>query len=134
VPTLTDDRNLEYLALLFRGRTLTALKRWTEATDEFRKAVEIRPGAQSARLATAAFHYLANRPGDAARQVDPVLSSQPDVEDPWPSYLAPGHRDWPMRLQAKRFAASTTWGYPHPSTHSTRAGGPGVRGQDPRDC
>jgi hypothetical protein len=34
----------------------------------------------------------------------------------------------------KRFAASTTWGYPHPSTHRTRAGGPGVRGQDPRDC
>jgi hypothetical protein len=36
-------------------------------------------------------------------------------------------------VRDKRVAASTTWGYPHPSTHTTRAGGAGVRGQDPRD-
>jgi hypothetical protein len=33
VPLLTDDPNLEYLALLFRGRTLTELKRWTDAAE-----------------------------------------------------------------------------------------------------
>ncbi len=105
VVVMTADTSLEYLALLFRGMTLAELKSWPEAAREFQKASELRPGAQSARLATATFDYLANRHDEAARQVVILFGSEPAAEDPWSNYLAPGYRHWPTRLQAIRAAA-----------------------------
>jgi tetratricopeptide (TPR) repeat protein len=98
----TGDTASRYLAFLFRGRTLLELKRSSEATLEFQRASRVRPEAQSARLALATLDYLANRPDDVRREITALLSPASTTEDPWSSYLAPGYREWPARLQSIR--------------------------------
>ena len=110
VASSPSDTAVRYLAYLFQGRALSELKRWPEATSAFQQALSLRPEDRSARLALAAFDYLANRTDDAADQIKVLLSSATTTEDAWSSYLAPGYREWPARLQSVRAAVRLAGG------------------------
>jgi tetratricopeptide (TPR) repeat protein len=104
VAIATNDNALRYLALLFRGKTLSELKQWPQARLEFQRASDARPEAQAARLALATFDYLALQSDTAAPQIRALLAPQSTTEDPWSTYLAPGFREWPARLHVVRAA------------------------------
>jgi hypothetical protein len=101
-----DDVNPEriYLAHLFKGRALLDSKRFAEAAAEFAAALQLRPNTQSAAVPLAALNYLAGKRAEAANIVGQVLQRPTQDSDPWLGYLAPGYRDWPIRLQRLRAA------------------------------
>jgi hypothetical protein len=93
-----------YLAHLFAGRALADSSRFAEAAAAFSAALHVRPNTQSAAVPLAALNYLGGNRAEAATIVGQLLESATDGSDPWLSYLAPGYRDWPIRLQRLRAA------------------------------
>lgn len=103
VRTQTGDPAQRYLTHVFAGRTLMDLSRSAEAILEFRSALQMRPGTQSASVPLASLLYLTDQRQEAGRVVNTLISSSATVGgDPWADYLAPGYRDWPTYLRKVR--------------------------------
>ncbi|HEX5214544.1 MAG TPA: hypothetical protein VFV98_03725 [Vicinamibacterales bacterium] len=79
----SGDPFIAYLAVFLSGRALDHLKRPAEALEQYRDALTIVPGAQSATNALAASLFLAGKPDDAYALVADALSAQPKPDDPW---------------------------------------------------
>jgi hypothetical protein len=100
VGTETEDPVQRYLAHVFAGRTLMDLSRAADAIVEFRSALRLRPGTQSAAVPLASLLYLTDQRQEAGEIVAALLdgSAGGGSGDPWADYLAPGYRDWPTYL------------------------------------
>jgi VWFA-related protein len=79
------DPYLQYLHLLFTGRTLDALNRGREAISAYRRALDVVPGAQSARVALMnALLVSGDRSGAEAVAED--VQTAGEQADPWWMY------------------------------------------------
>lgn len=100
-----DDPDLMYWMHLFRGRILEGLSRLDDAEQEYRRALEARPYAQSAGVALAATLFKLSRPDEAVNAARAVrLESGDVVVDPWWTYLRGDARfvpEWRADLRAR---------------------------------
>jgi hypothetical protein len=94
VEDATRDPHLVYLARLFRGRSLEALKRPEEAERAYRAATLTIPGAQSAATALAALLAAEGRRTDAQQVIAGMHAVQPQPIDPWRVYVHGDDRYW----------------------------------------
>jgi tetratricopeptide (TPR) repeat protein len=85
------DPFLQYLHLLFTGRTLDALNRGREAIDAYRRALEIVPGAQSARVALMNTLLVAGDRAGAEALAEEVQTAKEEM-DPWWMYCQGQYR------------------------------------------
>jgi tetratricopeptide (TPR) repeat protein len=79
----TTDRDVIYLAHLFRGWTLARMDRDAETTAEYQQAVDAVPGAGTGALWLAGRLLLEGKRAEADAVVDRSLVDSKDVEDPW---------------------------------------------------
>ncbi len=82
----SKEVRLSYLAHLFRGWSLAAMKRFDDADAEYGAALTIVPGAQSASLARAAAAFRHRDVARAEKLVEAITSRLQAVEDPWWTY------------------------------------------------
>lgn len=101
----TSDPDLIYWMHLFRGRILEGLSRLADAEQEYRRALDARPFAQSAGVALAATLFKLSRPDEAVNAARAVrLQSGDVVVDPWWTYLRGDARfvpEWRADLRAR---------------------------------
>ena len=100
----TTDVFIAYLAHLFRGRALEQLQRWDQAIGEYRAAVAVQPGAQTAELALAAALARAGRRAEAAEIADRALRRTETPFDPWLAYGQGDFRHWAVLIARVRKA------------------------------
>ena len=100
----TTDVFIAYLAHLFRGRALERLKRWDQAVVEYRAAVAVQPGAQTAELALAAALARSGRRAEAAELADRALMRTDAPFDPWLGYGQGDFRHWARLIAGVRKA------------------------------
>ena len=100
----TTDVFIAYLAHLFRGRALERLKRWDQAVVEYRAAVAVQPGAQTAELALAAALARSGRRAEAADLADRALARTDAPFDPWLGYGQGDFRHWARLIAGVRKA------------------------------
>ena len=81
------DSYVRYFHDLANGQVLRARNRLDDAAAAYRSALQIAPGAQSARVALMTLQLARGRPGEAAALSDEVLDAGPDRIDPWWTYL-----------------------------------------------
>jgi tetratricopeptide (TPR) repeat protein len=82
------DHVLTYLLHLFRGQVLHALSRPTEAAESLTRALEISPGAQSARTSLMAVHLARGDRAAAVALAAEIETAPANQGDPW--WLYPG--------------------------------------------
>jgi tetratricopeptide (TPR) repeat protein len=97
-----DDPDLQYLTHLFRGQALAHLDQLDAAGREFRAALTVRPGAQSASMALAAQLFRNGERGEADRIVAALLDEVEVVSDPWWTYWPADYRHAAQLLAAMR--------------------------------
>ena len=78
------DRELRFWLDLFRGRALSALGRFQESADAYRKASALYPGAQSAGIGLALQLFRLDQTTDADNVARAVRRAAGD--DPWSDY------------------------------------------------
>lgn len=81
-----DDRDLEYWHALFRGRALEALARSRDAVDDYRAALALYPGAQSAGLGLTITLMRLDRTKEADEIARSVREAGAMTPDPWWHY------------------------------------------------
>jgi len=92
----TDDRFIDYLRHLFRGRALERLNRVHDAVEAYHRAVLVQPTAQTARMALAGALVANQQRQEAASLLDGVLAGPLDVlADPWFVFGAADQRFYP---------------------------------------
>jgi tetratricopeptide (TPR) repeat protein len=91
----TREPHLVYLARLFRGQSLEALKRPKEAELAYRSATLTIPGAQAAAAALAGMLAADGRRLDAQDVIRKALAVKPMPVDPWRVYVHGDDRYWP---------------------------------------
>jgi len=93
----TDDRFIDYLRHLFRGRALERTNHIPDAIEAFRRAALVYPSAQTARLALASALVANQQRLEAGSLLDTVLAGPMDVlGDPWFLYGAADQRFYPQ--------------------------------------
>jgi hypothetical protein len=95
------DSRWRYFAFLFSGRALAEEKRLSEAEVAYRDALNLKPGAQSARVAVAALGFIRGNREESSSLVDDILRDRND-DDPWAAYFTPGVVEWPALVEAVR--------------------------------
>jgi tetratricopeptide (TPR) repeat protein len=101
--TESPDQAVQYLALLFRARTLWSLPgKGADAIAALDEALTIRPGAHAASMSLAALYFLSQQPERAAAVIEAQLAADPETDDPWRSYLRSASLKWPVWLQVVR--------------------------------
>lgn len=98
----TREPHLVYLARLFRGRSLEALKRTRDAEAAYRSAVLTIPGAQAAANALAGLLAADGRRLDAQQVMGATLGTSPMPDDPWRVYMHGDDRFWPYLIDRLR--------------------------------
>ena len=106
-PPLTSEPALRYLAHFNAGRALERLSRIDDAMREYRRALEIVPGAESATVMLASLQFARDERDDAVALIDGVFNRRPDATDPgrlsgYGSFLR-----WPALRTAMRNAVSS---------------------------
>jgi hypothetical protein len=105
-PANGGDAFTRCLAHLVRGQALDMTSRHAEAIDEYDRAVEALPGAQSAQIARAVATMDTTRRLETAKAMDQVLTLTSPVPDPWHEYLHGEYRRWPDVIAALRALAA----------------------------
>jgi tetratricopeptide (TPR) repeat protein len=77
-----SDIEMKYLAHFYAGRTLEALSRTDSAIDEYRRALEIVPEAESATIAMTSLQFARDERDDAIVQINRVFNRRPGAPDP----------------------------------------------------
>jgi tetratricopeptide (TPR) repeat protein len=96
------DKEIRYLADLFRGQILRSLGRSDDAVAAFRAALATWPGAQSARVALMTLHVNRGERDEAAALAE-AAQTAPDSEfDPWWTYWLGDFRAYPAMLDKLR--------------------------------
>ena len=96
------DKEIRYLAELFRGQILRSLGRSDDAVAAFRAALATWPGAQSARVALMTLHVNRGERDEAATLAE-AAQAAPDSEfDPWWTYWLGDFRAYPAMLEKLR--------------------------------
>lgn len=98
----TREPHLVYLARLFKGRSLEALKRPKDAEAAYRSAVLTMPGAQAAATALAGLLAADGRRLDAQQVIAATLATTPLPDDPWRVYVHGDDRFWPYLIDRLR--------------------------------
>lgn len=98
----TREPHLVYLARLFRGRALEALKRPKDAEVAYRSAVATMPGAQAAATALAGLLSADGKRLEAQQLIGRTLSTKPMPDDPWRVYVHGDDRHWPYLIARLR--------------------------------
>lgn len=100
-----QDLGLTYLRHLFRGQTLDGLGRHADATAEYRSAMALVPGAQSARVGLMAGLLRQGDRGSAEALAEGIQTAPADAMDPWWGYWLGDFRFYPdaiVRLREER--------------------------------
>lgn len=96
------DKEMRYFAHLVLGQALRAKGRSDEAAAAYRAALDVWPGAQSARVALMTLLVAAGKHDDAAALADAAQAAGDDVFDPWWTYWLGDFRDYPAILARLR--------------------------------
>lgn len=91
-----------YLARLFRGQALEALDRKGDAMENYRLALKVGPGGQTATMSLAALLFRTGQRDEAEALVQLVLAETDPISDPWWTYWAGSARLWTSRLTTLR--------------------------------
>ena len=97
---LTSEPRLVYLSLFLRGHYLHARGALDEATSAYHSALDVIPGAPSARLALGTVLYARGLDPDYD-QMFPLVTAA-TATDPWATFRYGDYRLWESRLQALR--------------------------------
>lgn len=98
----TRDPHLVYLARLFRGQALEAVKRTKDAEVAYRSAVLTIPGAQAAANALAGLLAADGRRLEAQQLIGRTFATTPMPVDPWRVYVHGDDRFWPYLIDRLR--------------------------------
>lgn len=79
---IVSEPAIKYLAHVNAGRALEASGRVESAIDEYRKALEIIPGAESATIALSSLLFARDDRKEAIAQLDRVFNTRPGTPDP----------------------------------------------------
>jgi tetratricopeptide (TPR) repeat protein len=79
---IATEPAMKYLAHFNAGRALEAASRTDSAMDEYRKALEIMPGAESATVALTSLEFARDEREAAIAQIDTVFNQRPRPTDP----------------------------------------------------
>jgi tetratricopeptide (TPR) repeat protein len=79
---LATETALKYLAHFNAGRALEALSRIDAAIDEYRRALQIIPDAESATVALTSLQFARDDRDEAIAQVNRVFNQRPGATDP----------------------------------------------------
>lgn len=101
-PANHGDAFTRYLAHLVAARALEAGKREARALQEYDRAVEVMPDAQSAAIARALATMDTTRRLETAEDLDRVLRRTPVVPDPWHEYTFGEYHRWSEAIAALR--------------------------------
>jgi hypothetical protein len=102
----TTDPTLRYWLALLHGRALEEAGRTDDAIARYEEALDVVPGATSARAALVAGLAAARRTSDAARLASIALTTPAAPVDPWTMYVLPDMRFWPAVTAELRKAVS----------------------------
>ena len=101
VRTAVPWKELQYLALLFRGMVDAARGNYERAEGFYAEARRILPRGQTAAIASAEAAYLRGRVTDAGATIQATLQ-QPNKEDPWWAYISGEWWHFQSRLELLR--------------------------------
>ena len=93
---------VRYWTALIRGRVLEKLGRPEEAGRAYLEALELVPGAQSARVALLALKFVGGDRTSAERLIEDVVAPGNDVADPWWVYWQGDYRLFPQLIALLR--------------------------------
>jgi tetratricopeptide (TPR) repeat protein len=79
---LANEPAIKYLAHFNAGRALEAASRIDSAIDEYRRALEIMPDAESASVAITSLQFARDDREEAIARVDRVFNKRPGATDP----------------------------------------------------
>jgi tetratricopeptide (TPR) repeat protein len=99
IPDNANDPYLSYLSHLFKARAFDGLKRPGDAAAEYRAALELVPGAQTAAFGWVAATVFAGDRAEATRLTTAALTDPPNIRDPWVAYGQPDMRFWPTLIE-----------------------------------
>lgn len=94
------------LAHLVEARALDLMSRHDAALEEYERAVDALPDAQSAQIARALATMDSPRRLETAASLDRALGVTPPVPDPWHEYGHGEYRHWPDAIAALRALAA----------------------------
>jgi len=89
---LNPDKSVRYLGELVRGHALKASGRMNDAATAYRAALELWPGAQSARIALMTLLASQNELSEAESLAESVQTAPADQFDPWWMYWQGDYR------------------------------------------
>lgn len=101
---LATEPATKFVAFLNAGRTLDALNRPGDAGRAYAGALEILPGAESATVALAAWHFAADDREAAVAMIDKVFNRTPAPADPGRLIPYGSFVRWPALKSAMREA------------------------------
>ena len=79
---VATETSMKYLAHFYAGRALEASSRTDSAIDEYRRALEIVPDAESATVAMTSLQFARDERDDAIAQINRVFNKRPGPPDP----------------------------------------------------
>jgi tetratricopeptide (TPR) repeat protein len=95
-----------YVAHVIAGRALEALGRPQAAADEYARALEAVPGAESASIALASLRFLDGERADARQLIERSFARTPQMDDPWRLVSYGSFAHWPQLAAAMRAEVS----------------------------
>ena len=99
---IATEPGLKYLAHFNAGRSLEAASRFDSAMDEYRRALEIMPGAESATVALASLQFARDEREDAIERINGVFNKRPGATDPGRLIGYGSYFRWPALKAAMR--------------------------------
>jgi hypothetical protein len=81
------DPDLKYVSYFIAAQAAQALGALVDAEDLYGKALEARPGSQSASIALAALLFLRGEASDAYDAIERTRAERPHDDDPWRMFL-----------------------------------------------
>lgn len=101
IPVATEP-SMRYLAHFNAGRALEAASRADSAIDEYRRALEIIPGAESATVAIAGLQFGRDEREEAIDRINIVFNKRPGATDPGRLIGYGSYFRWPSLRNAMR--------------------------------
>ena len=101
---LAQTTELRYVSALLAGRALEALDRGDEAAAQYRRALEIVPGAESATIALAGLRFSGDARDQAVAMIDSLFTKPSTTTDPVRLVGYGSFMHWPQLKAAMRGA------------------------------
>jgi hypothetical protein len=99
---LAPTPELQYLSAFLAGRAMEALGRSDEAAAQYRRALEIVPGAESATIALAALQFSGDARDEAVAMLDRLFTKPSTTADPFRLVGYGSFMHWPRIKAAMR--------------------------------